>query len=91
LDQRVVGLLAMKPNDSVLDQIFVTPTEQRKGIGGVLVNVAKQAMPNGFTLRMDASNEKARRFYEKHGLRLLREGIHPRTGIPVHFFGWKVR
>ena len=91
LGQRVVGLLAMNRNHSVLDQIFITPTEQGKGIGGALVEVAKRAMPNGFSLRMDASNERARRFYEKHGLKLLGEGIHPRTGIPVHFYGWKVR
>jgi GNAT superfamily N-acetyltransferase len=85
---RVVGMLALKPCDATLDQIFVSPNEQGQGIGKALLEAAKRAMPGGFTLRMAASNHKAGRFYEKQGMKALGEGLHPRTGIPVHFYGW---
>lgn len=90
-EQRVVGMLALKRDEATLDQIFVLPAEQGKGVGAALMRSAKQAMPTGFTLRMAASNDRARRFYEKEGLRWLREGVHPWTGILVHFYGWNVR
>jgi len=88
---RVVAMLALKPGDATLDQIFVAPAEQGRGIGGALLEVARRAMPDGFTLRMAASNDKARRFYEKEGMTALGEGDHPRTGIPVQFYGWNPR
>ena len=90
-DGRVVGMLALKPGDATLDQIFVSPKEQGRGIGRALLEVARRAMPGGFTLRMAASNRKARRFYEKEGMKALGGGVHPRTGIPVHFYGWNLR
>jgi putative acetyltransferase len=31
---------------------------------------------------------KARRFYEQAGLIALREGIHPRSGDPIIYYGW---
>ena len=89
--ERVVGMLALKPVPAILDQIFVAPGEQRKGIGKALLDVAKQRMRDGFTLRMAAANEEARRFYEAEGLERLGEGIHPMTGVPVQFYGWNVR
>ena len=88
---RVVGMLATRPRDAVLDQLFVLPEEQGRGVGKALLDVAKRAMPGGFTLRMGASNRKAARFYEKQGMTALREGLHPSTGMPVRFYGWIVR
>jgi putative acetyltransferase len=89
--QRLVGMLALKPSETILDQIFVLPGEQGKGVGAALMGFAKRVMPSGFTLRMAASNESARRFYEKEGMSWLRDGFHPWTGVPVRFYGWNVR
>ena len=89
-DERVVGMLALKPGPAILDQIFVTPGEQGRGVGRALLDLAKQLMAGGFTLRMDAANDKARRFYEGEGMTKLDEGTHPWTGAPVHFYGWNV-
>src|SRR4051794_1982657 len=61
LGGRIVAMLALKPGDAVLDQIFVLPNEERRGIGRALLDVARRAMPGGFALRMAASNGKARR------------------------------
>ncbi|HWH17001.1 MAG TPA: GNAT family N-acetyltransferase [Allosphingosinicella sp.] len=88
--ERVVGMLAIKPSDALLDQIFVSPAEQGRGVGKALLDVAKAVMPMGFRLRMAASNEKARRFYEREGMAWTGNGIHPWTSIPVHFYGWNV-
>lgn len=85
---RIVGMLALKPSDALLDQIFVVPSERRRGVGRALLQVAKRTMPTGFRLRMATANESARRFYEAHGLKLLDEGLHPTTGVPVQFYGW---
>lgn len=89
-DERLVGMLALKHGEATLDQIFVAPGEQGTGVGKALLEVAKRVMPTGFTLRMAAANERARRFYEKEGLRFSGKGVHPSTGKPVHFYGWKV-
>lgn len=88
--QCVVGLLAVKPGEASLDQIFVVPSEQGQGVGRALLGVAKLAMPGGFTLRMATANESARRFYEKEGLKLVGEGFHPWSGVPVQFYGWNL-
>jgi ribosomal protein S18 acetylase RimI-like enzyme len=88
---RVVGLLAVKPGEGSLDQIFVEPNDQGQGVGRAMLKVAKQVMPGGFTLRMAASNERAKRFYEQQGLELSGEGLHPQIAVPVLFFCWNVR
>lgn len=87
----IVGLLAIKPAEAVLDQIFVRPDAQGTGIGAALLERAKRAMPGGFTLRKAAANGRAGRFYEKHGLKLLRAGVHPQSDRPVRFYGWDAR
>jgi putative acetyltransferase len=89
LGSRVVGMLAIKPADAWLDQIFVEPGEQGRGVGRALVEVAKSAMPAGFELRMASGNASAARFYEQCGLKPGREGLHPWTQIPVTFYSWK--
>ena len=89
--QRVVGMLALKKDIATLDQIFVAPADQGQGVGAALMRVAKQEMSQGFTLRMAASNARAKRFYENEGLSWLHDGVHPWTGIPVQFYGWNVR
>ena len=86
---RIAGMLALKPGEAVLDQIFVAPGEQRSGVGKALLDAAKREMPGGFTLRMAASNQRATRFYEKEGLHPAGEGTHPRTGIPVRCYCWR--
>ena len=85
---RIVGILAIKPTEAVLDQLFVAPDTQAKGVGRQLLNRAKSQMPDGFMLRMAADNERARRFYERNGLQYVRAGVHPQSGNPVHFYEW---
>lgn len=86
---RLVGMLALKPQDAKLDQMFVLPDHQGHGAGTALLELAKSMMPNGFTLRTPQANRRARRFYERHGLDLLGDGVHPLLGTAVCFYGWR--
>lgn len=88
INGRIVGFLATVPETGVIDQLFVAPDVQRRGIGSALLDQAKRRLPNGFTLRTPLSNVAGHRFYERHGLRFLRDAPHPGTGIQVRYFGW---
>lgn len=87
----VLGFLATKPRDAILDQLFVRPGELGAGIGRALLEHAMAAMPNGFTLFTRPSNERALRFYERAGLVHLRDDVHPRFGDPIVYYGWRPR
>lgn len=90
-DYGIVGMLALKPREAVLDQIFVLPTDQASGVGTALLNVAKQRMTNGFRLRMASANRRAGHFYQRSGLSLAGKGLHPISGHSVSFYRWDGR
>ena len=84
----IAGMLAIITENAVLDQLFIATGCQRKGIGRVLFDRAKQELPNGFSLRVASSNRAARQFYSHQGMTLVRQGAHPRSGLPVCFYEW---
>lgn len=79
-DGQIIAFLATKPFESVLDQLFVSPEAQGRGVGLHLLQLASKEMPNGFTLRTAADNDRARRFYEACGLTQERFEPHPVHG-----------
>ncbi|MDQ0560441.1 putative acetyltransferase [Rhizobium mesoamericanum] len=87
-ERDVLGFVAIKPCEAVLDQLFVRPGFLGHGIGRALLDHAMTTMPAGFTLFTASSNTRARTFYEKAGLIFLSEAAHPRTGHPVSRYGW---
>ncbi len=52
----------------LVDQLFVRPAWQGKGVGGLLLDDIKRLRPAGFRLYTFQKNLAARAFYEKHGL-----------------------
>ncbi len=76
VDGEVVGLLAIDA-DGLIDQLFVDPAWQRRGVGSVLLAHARECSPGGLRLFTFQRNERARRFYEKHGFRAVRFGRSP--------------
>ncbi len=86
---RLVGMLALRPDLGVLDQIFVAPDWLGRGVGRLMMDAAKAAMPNGFTLHTGLENRRAQRFYAASGLALLGDRPDPRTGEPVRFYAWR--
>ena len=87
-DRSIIGMLAIKPSEAILDQIFVLTEARGRGIGSTLLKTAKSLMPNGFSLGMAAKNRKAVRFYESAGLSVIVEGKHTVSGLRVQYHGW---
>ncbi len=73
LDGRIVGLLAL--GAKVVRQLFVEPELQGRGVGGALLDKAKQLSPSGLTLYTFRKNEPARRFYENRGFEVVEYGV----------------
>ncbi len=88
---RLIGFIALKPKEAVLDQLFVHPGSLGFGVGRALLAHAIRTMPCGFTLFTRSANGKAMRFYEREGLVRIGEGGHPKTGDPITHYAWKVR
>jgi ribosomal protein S18 acetylase RimI-like enzyme len=58
-------------NDGELTHLYVDPAEQGRGVGSRLMEHAKAESPEGLCLWVFQKNEGARRFYERHGFRLV--------------------
>lgn len=67
-----VGFLALAMAEQRLDQLFVAPGSQGRGIGHALFQVAIERFPDGFWLATQPANVRARAFYERQGMKLDR-------------------
>jgi GNAT superfamily N-acetyltransferase len=85
---RAVGFVALRAG--TLDHLYVHPAEQGKGAGGALLALAKDLRPRGLELRVFQRNEGARRFYERHGFRLvlLTDGAANEEREPDALYRW---
>jgi ribosomal protein S18 acetylase RimI-like enzyme len=70
-DGRIVGMLALQ--EDWIDQLYVAPDWQRSGVGRALLDLAMRIRPAGLQLWTFASNEPARRFYERAGFVVAEE------------------
>ena len=84
----LVGFLALKPETSCLDQLFICPSAQGIGFGTQLLDFAKAALPAGIWLSAAAESLGARRFYERHGFRRGEVRVHPRFGHEIITYHW---
>lgn len=82
----IVGFAAFQPR--LLDQLFIAPAHQSKGIGKRLLDFAKAQMPEGFELRT-ALNCRAPAFYDREGLERGGTGMHPRLGHATLTYYWR--
>ena len=65
----ISGFLAV--HGVMVEHLYVRPDLLRRGIGSALLQRAKERLPSGFRLWVFQENVPARRFYERHGLRLV--------------------
>jgi ribosomal protein S18 acetylase RimI-like enzyme len=90
-DGAIVGFMML--GDEILEYIFLEPRVFRRGIGTALLDLAKQRRPGGFTLWTFQQNERARVFYERHGLEEIQltdgEGNEEKT--PDVQYAWRPR
>jgi|HubBroStandDraft_5_1064220.scaffolds.fasta_scaffold379557_2 putative acetyltransferase len=71
-----------------LEQLFVAPEWQNRGIGKLLLDFAKSRKPEGFRLHA-AAESRAVRFYEREGLTRGETGTHSRFGFAIVTFHWQ--
>lgn len=85
----IAAMLAIRPRDNHLDQIFVAPARKGEGIGKRLLAVCRERMPDEMWLRADMRNTRAIAWYEKEGF--VREKIvqEPHWGGPRGIFRWR--
>lgn len=69
-DEELVGVIAF--GSGRIEHLYVAPTHQRSGIGGVLLTQAMEAQDELFLWTFQA-NETARTFYERFGFRVEKE------------------
>jgi GNAT superfamily N-acetyltransferase len=67
---RIVAVLVL--HDDEVDQLYVAPGEQRRGIGDAMLAHAKRLRPAGLRLWAFQRNAPARRFYEARGFVAIR-------------------
>jgi GNAT superfamily N-acetyltransferase len=88
-DGRVVGLAAV--GAETLGHLYVHPDYQSRGIGSQLLEKTKALRPGGFTLWTFPQNERACRFYERHGLDVSArgDGSGNEEGMPDVQYEWR--
>lgn len=69
LDGAVVAFCSL--GDGWIEQLYVAPGHTGHGIGSRLVELAKERQPGGLQLWTFQVNAGARRFYERHGFRVV--------------------
>ncbi|ORA25267.1 GNAT family N-acetyltransferase [Mycobacterium angelicum] len=82
------------PRDLHIDALYVMENDQRRGIGGRLLNKALHADPTEDVILWAANkNEKARRFYEKKNFELDGRSFdwRPLPGVSVPHVGYRLR
>lgn len=86
IDGSLRGFMAVAPDEQRLDQLFVAPSAQSRGLGAELLKVAKRRFPGGFWLKVDASNDRAKAFYVREGLIFKRSEIENGRARMIYSF-----
>lgn len=83
---QVVGMLAVEGTE--LNQLYVHSDHQGRGIGTQLLNLAKVLSPGKLCLYTFEVNQKAQRFYEKHGFIIIGRGVESESGMADIRYQW---
>jgi putative acetyltransferase len=75
--------------EGYLDQLVVAPDRWGSELAGALVEEAKRRSPDGVTLKVNADNARAIRFYERNGFVHAGEDVNPGSKRPVLKMAWK--
>jgi putative acetyltransferase len=81
----VAGFMAF--HCAELEQLFIAPEHQSRGIGKQLLDYAKAQMLAGFHLTT-AGESRAPRFYDREGLMRSEAAIHPKFGHEIVRYDW---
>src|ERR1700739_2622063 len=85
----IAAMLALHLRKKYLDQLFVAPEYQGRGLGRTLLAFTRHCLPDEIELRCVRENEKAWRWYEREGFVFEREAVEPMTGFVMKYYRWK--
>lgn len=85
----IVAMLALHPLDFYLDQLWVAPAHQGRGIGRALLAFTRQQFPDEIWLRCVVENESAWAWYEREGFRCEGEEIVPPSNMRMKRYRWR--
>jgi GNAT superfamily N-acetyltransferase len=86
---RIAAMLALHLPKRYLDQLFVAPEYQGKGLGRRLLAFTRERLPDEIWLRCIRENDKAWRWYEREGFVFEREEVEPMSGFTMKVYRWK--
>ena len=72
-----------------LDQLVVGTDHWGSDLGNKLVAEAKRLSPSGISLKVNADNARAIRFYERNGFVHAGPDVNPTSGRPVMKMQWR--
>jgi GNAT superfamily N-acetyltransferase len=77
--------------EDLVTHLYVEPSAQNRGIGTALLDHAKSLRPDRLELWVFQKNDGARRFYERHGFRLVRltHGADNMEKEPDALYEWR--
>ncbi len=85
----IVAMLAIHPRDFYLDQLWVAPAHQGRGIGRALLAFTRDKLPDEIWLRCVVQNESAWRWYEREGFLFEGEEDVPPSNMRMKRYRWK--
>jgi ribosomal protein S18 acetylase RimI-like enzyme len=85
----IAAMLAFRQRDGYLDQLFIAPEYQGKGLGKRLLAFTRDNLPGEIWLRCVRENERAWRWYEREGFVFEKEELDPRSGFTMKYYRWK--
>jgi ribosomal protein S18 acetylase RimI-like enzyme len=88
-DGRIAAMLALQLQDRYLDQLFVAPEYQGRGLGRRLLGFTRNHLPDEIRLRCVRENDKAWRWYEREGFVFEKQAVEPMTGFMMKYYRWK--
>jgi ribosomal protein S18 acetylase RimI-like enzyme len=88
-DDTIAAMLALHLPKKYLDQLFVAPEYQGRGLGRSLLAFTRQQLGDEIFLRCVRENEKAWRWYERDGFVFEKEEVEPMTGFVMKYYRWK--
>ena len=83
----VTGFASLLRPDAFLAALFVAPEQQGYGYGSALLDFLKQ-QGRELHLSVYAENAAAVNFYQKHGFKIISQGIDENTGHAEYAMTW---
>ncbi|MFL0248197.1 GNAT family N-acetyltransferase [Candidatus Clostridium stratigraminis] len=83
---KVIGMLAFNENE--INQLYIHVNYQRKGIGKKFLDIAKGNSAGRLTLYTFEVNQKAQRFYEKNGFKIIGRGYENEENMDDIKYEW---